>query len=227
MKAKPPSLNSQPSDDAPDLSDGNTGSDPSTFDRQDAPPLDAPDPFDPERLRLAQDFTQAAGVREALVRVPFEKPSKEVFFRVHPDAAFRRKGGIIELKDGQSETYWVDPSLWPALGDQPTFTTRAVFTAITRQGRLFLWGCRLPGSDGKTPDWISVPLEAAELATTQWVKMFWDPNQRRHRIIVAEALKDKPRWPDEPLSELLRLAFKDRVIMSLDHLVLRQLRGEV
>jgi hypothetical protein len=36
-----------------------------------------------------------------------------------------------------------------------------------------------------------------------------------------------PEWPaDYPFTELLRIAFRDRVIASFDHPVLKRLRGE-
>ncbi|HJZ53633.1 MAG TPA: hypothetical protein VKE74_01665 [Gemmataceae bacterium] len=187
----------------------------------------APDPFDVGRLRLPADDDAALGVRELLVTIPYRKPSKEQFIRVHPDPAFRCTGGLIELKDDDSESYWVDPSLWPYLADEPTFGRRLVVTAVTRQGAVFLWGLRLPGTDGKTPDWVTIPLEAAKAAESRWVKLFWDQSQRRHRIKVSEHLADEPQWPTQTFPELLRLAFKDRVITTPDHPVLKRLRGEV
>ena len=187
---------------------------------------DAPDPFDVARLRLEPDDDAALGVRELLVSVPYRKPSKEQFIRVHRDAAYRCTGGLIELKDDDSECYWVDPSLWPYLADEPTFGKRLIVTGVTRQGSPFLWGLRLPGADGKVPVWVSIPLEAAKNAETKWTKLFWDQSQRRHRIKVSEHLADEPTWPELPFPELLRLAFKDRVISSLDHPILMRLRGE-
>ena len=49
----------------------------------------------------------------------------------------------IELKDDDTESFWVDPSVWPHLADEPTFGRRLVVTAMTRQGCPFLWGLRL------------------------------------------------------------------------------------
>jgi hypothetical protein len=187
----------------------------------------APDPFDVQRLRQEPDDDAALGVRELLVSIPYRKPSKEQFVRVHPDTAFRCTGGLIELKDDDSESYWVDPVLWPHLADEPTFGRRLVVTAVTRQGAVFLWGLRLPGTDGKIPDWVSIPLEAAKAAESKWVKLFWDQAQRRHRIKLSEHLADAPTWPTQTFPELLRLAFKDKVISSLDHPILKRLRGEV
>ena len=186
----------------------------------------APDPFDVERLRLPVEDADL-GVKELLVSVPYKKPSKESFFRVHPDPTYRCVGGLIELKEDDSESFWIDRTLWPALSEEPTFGRRQLFTCVTRQGLVFLWGCRLPGPDGKKPDWVTIPLEAAASAQTRWTKIFWDNAQRRHRIKVSDPIDDEPKWPDKTLSELLRLAFKDRVIAEPDHPILQKLRGEV
>ncbi len=56
-----------------------------TIDRIASTPA-SPDPFDVARLRLPADDADL-GVRELLVSVPYRKPSKETFFRVHPDPA--------------------------------------------------------------------------------------------------------------------------------------------
>ncbi len=186
-----------------------------------------PDPFDVRRLRLPADDDGALGVRELIVSVRFGKPSKEQFVRAHPDPAFRCTGGLIELKEDDGESFWVDPALWPHLAEEPCFGRRLVVLAVTRQGLPFLWPLRLPGPDGKTPDWVSIPLEAAKAAETRWVKLFWDLSQRRHRIKVSEHLADEPQWPTQTFPELLRLAFKDRAITTLDHPILKRLRGEV
>jgi hypothetical protein len=58
----------------------------------------APDPFDPARLRLSQDFSAAIGVKKLLTTVPVRKPSKEWFVRCHPDPAYRIETFVIELK---------------------------------------------------------------------------------------------------------------------------------
>jgi hypothetical protein len=191
-----------------------------------APEPQPPDPFDVERLRLPPDDESSLGVRELVVSVPYRKPSKEAFFRVHTDPAYRCTGGVIELKEGDTESYWIDPSLWPHLADEPTFGRRLVVTAVTRQGLTFLWGLRLPGGDGRTPDWVAIPLEAARAAEGRWAKLYWDQSQCRHRIKVSDHITDEPQWPTHAFPELLRLAFKDRVVASLDHPLLQRLRGE-
>jgi hypothetical protein len=189
------------------------------------PPSAAPNPFDPASLRLSQDFAANLGVREILVSIPVDKPRGEWFCRVHPSDVYSLPTYVVELK-ADREVYLVDRTLWPALAGEPTFSPRAIYTAINRQGLLFLWPCRLPGSDGKSPDWITLPLEAVRQAKVGWTRFFWDAGQSRHRIVQAQADLGEPQWPDVSFSNLLKLGFKDRFINTLDHPVLRKLRGE-
>ena len=46
-----------------------------------------------------------------------------------------------------------------------------LYTAINRQGVVFLWPVRLPGPDGKVNEWWRSAGEAAELAMTKWVRV--------------------------------------------------------
>ena len=103
-----------------------------------------------DRLRLAQTDPTAIGVEELVTEVRYKKPGKDVFFRVHPSPEYTARLGIIELS-GRDECYFVDPMLWAALAGEKTFAFRQVHTCVTVQGEHFLWGCRLPGTDGKQP----------------------------------------------------------------------------
>src|SRR5262249_32297030 len=80
----------------------------------------APDPFDPSRLRLSQDFNAALGVKKLLTTVPVGKPSKEWFVRCHHDPDYRIETCVVELKE-DGETYLVEPSLWHELAGESTF----------------------------------------------------------------------------------------------------------
>jgi hypothetical protein len=186
----------------------------------------APNPFDVDQLRLAQTDPAAIGVQELLVNVAYKKPPRDAFFRVHPSPEYSVTIGTLELS-GRDEVYYVGPSLWGALSTEKTFGRRLVHTCVTAQGEPFLWGCRMPGLDGKQPPWVTIPLEAAREAKTQWVRLFWDNDQRKHRILTAKNQRDEPQWPEKSLSDLLRLAFADMLILDMDHPVLKRLRGEL
>jgi hypothetical protein len=192
-----------------------------------APPVAAGlDPFDPASLRLSQDFAATMGVKKALLTVPVRKPDKSWFVRVHPDEAYCLQTNVIELKEDR-ETYLVAPALWPDLATEATFSPRALFTAINRQGMLFVWPVRLPGPDGRIDEWTRTALEAAGLAAKSWVRVAANVSLGAYEVSVATGALPEPEWPDLPFRELLRIAFKDRFIESLDHPVPRRLRGEV
>ena len=202
------------------------GDTPSAFLLNGVPPLEeGPDPFDPEALRLPQDFTVALGVQTVLTHVPVRKPAKEWFIRVHPDPAYQLQTAVIELKEEQ-EVYLVRPELWPYLVSESTFTYKKFFTAMNRQGVLFLWALRLPSTEGRRDNWSTSALEAAHLAMSRWVRVQADVTLGAYRVQTSEHAVE-PTWPSESLGELLRIAFRDRYIDALEHTILRQLRGEV
>jgi hypothetical protein len=184
-----------------------------------------PDPFDISRLRLTQDFVAAAGVKKILNTLPCRKPSKEWFVQTHPDQAYRIQTCVIELRE-DSETYLVNPSLWPELASESTFSPRALITSINRQGVLFLWPIRLPGSDGRLDEWSRSAMEAATLAAGNWVRVQANMSLGAYEVYEAAGQWAAPEWPEMPFQQLLKIAFKDRFISGLDHPILKRLRGE-
>lgn len=184
------------------------------------------DPFDPETLRLSQDFGENFGVKKLTTTVPVRKPTKESFVRTHADESYRLETRILELKD-ERENYLVDPSLWGHLSGESTFGPRLLQTSMTRQGVLFLWPIRLPGIDGKVDSWNQSAMEAAALAQGKWIRLSANMQLGGYDVFQATGVLPDPEWPALTLGEILRLAFKDHRIDSIDHPVLRKLRGEI
>jgi hypothetical protein len=183
-------------------------------------------PFDPKALLLSQDFAAELGVKKQLLTVPVRKPDKAWFVRTHPHEDYRLDTYVVELKE-ERETYLVAPSLWQELAGEATFSPRSLFTAVNRQGVLFIWPVRLPGPDGKLDNWSSTALEAAKLAQDQWVCVTANMSLGAYEVYTATGAIPDPQWPVEPLEKLLEIGFKDRYIGDRDHPVLRRLRGEV
>jgi hypothetical protein len=186
----------------------------------------APDPYDPASLRLSQDFSASLGVKKSLLTVPVRKPDKSWFVRVHPADEYALQTAVVELKEDR-ETYLVAPALWPDLAGESTFSPRALFTGMNRQGVLFLWPIRLPGPDGKSDNWSASALEAAQMARREWVRVAANMALGAYDVFQASGDLPGPEWPDTAFRDLLKIAFKDRMITTFDHPVLRRLRGEV
>lgn len=181
------------------------------------------DMFDPENLRLDQDFAETIGVKKLITTIPVRKPSPQDFVRVHPDPAYRLVAGIIELKEDR-EAYLVMPNVAGAVADEMFRAT--LFLALNRACVPFLWPVRLPSPDGRQSEWQRSSMEAAEMAMGRYVRVKANMSLGAYDIFAASTLIPDPQWPDLPMKEILSIAFRDRVISDLNHPVLKRLRGE-
>jgi hypothetical protein len=188
-----------------------------------SPPV-TPDPFDLANLRLAQNFNETAGVKKLLRTVPVRKtPNKQDFIRVHPDASYRENFAVIELKEDREIYLVAGSNLIAELAAEVVNVT--VYTAINRQGVIFLWWVRLPNADGKEMEWHRSARDATEEGTRQWIRVVPNMSLGAYEIIVAEKIITQPQWPNLTFQELIRIAFRERLITSLDHPVIKRLRG--
>jgi hypothetical protein len=64
-----------------------------------------------------------------------------------------------------------------------------------------------------------------ELAKSKWIRLAADMGLGGYRIYQAEGELSEPVWPDKPLQEILKIAFRDRIVDSENHPVVRRLRG--
>jgi hypothetical protein len=181
------------------------------------------DPFtNLESLRLDQSFVETTGVKKLLKTVPVRKPGPQDFVRTHPQHRLS-PAALIELRDDR-EIYFVAPSMVSELAGE--YFVASLYLTVTRQGVVSLWPVRLPGPDGKHFEWHRSAAEAAEAAQKRWIKMRADMGLGAYEIF--EALNDNippPVWPEEPFEQIVRVAFRDRFIDSIDHAVVKRLRG--
>ena len=126
------------------------------------------------------------------------------------------------MKD-EREEYVVAASLVPELVGE--FVSKTLYTTVNRQGVVSLWPVRLPDPDGREMEWHRSAREAAELATTRWVRCKANRSLGAYEIFQAEACIAEPTWPDLTFQEVIRIAFRDRLITSMDHPVIKRLRG--
>jgi hypothetical protein len=180
------------------------------------------DVFNPERLRLSQNFENSIGVKKVLTAVPVRNPDRQSFIRVHPDPAYRLETAVLELKE-ERETYLVEPCLIPDMPGE--VIAKVLFTAVNRQGVVFLWPIRLPDAQGRRNSWSDTALQGVMAGMEKWVRIVPNMGLGGYELYIASAALPEPEWPELSFSELLRIAFKDRFIRSLDHPVVQKLRG--
>lgn len=104
---------------------------------------------------------------------------------------------------------------------------RAVVCA-NRHGDIFVWLVTLPSTNGSQSPWIVSAHRAVELAMTNWVRIITNMRVGMYDLERwPKASTDGPKWPAGKIDELLLSAFEGRIIASVDHPVVRELKGEV
>jgi hypothetical protein len=177
-----------------------------------------------EALRLSPEDAATVGFREILSRVPVRKPSRHEFFRVHPDPAMALTTGVFIDRE-EREVYFVAPDLRGEMAGE--WRPMMLVTVTTRQNVTLLWPVPLPDETGRRNEWATSARQACEQAKSHWVRLVPDLALGAYRIYLSEGKLSEPDWPDKSLTELLALGFKDRIVDSVDHPVIRRLRGLV
>jgi len=184
------------------------------------------DPFDLDSLRSAP--LQDLDLERVLTTVPVRRPGRTEFFRVHPDPAYVLDTHILEHADGlDRKTYLVVPELRAELA--PELRAVRLFTCITKRATVFLWPAKLPLEDASNSGraWHQSALQAAEEAKRLWVKLVGNKELGAYEYVKARGDLGEPQWPDKTLQELIKLAFKDQLIDTLEHEVIRELNGDI
>jgi hypothetical protein len=184
--------------------------------------MPAPDPFDPDSLRVSGDVN-AIGAEKLLVRIAVRKPTKQEYFRVRTDQEFRLPCAILEIKE-EREFYLVTPDVLPALAEDVRHVELRF--CQNRQGVPFMWPVPMPGPDGRSNSWHESAREAANLAEESWVRMIAVMAEGGYSLYRATGTIPDPEWPDKSMAELLKLAFRGgKLIDSEDHPIVQQLNG--
>jgi hypothetical protein len=172
-------------------------------------------------LRLSQDFESLANVKQVVTEVTIGKPNRQTFFRVHSE--WKGLYPILELKTTmKSEYYIVAPNAASEVEDE--VQPRLLVPVITRDGRLYIWPLRVGNGEQPLDPAAASSLAAMLLAKNQWIKLVWKGNS--FGTFAAKKDLPTPEWPSVSFEEMLEIAFKDRVIDSPDHAVIKSLIGD-
>lgn len=175
-------------------------------------------------LRLTQNFGESLGVKKVLTTVPVGKPSKDRFFRAHTSPNWVFPAWILENK-ATGETYLVSAEVASVLGDlaRPV----ELHAAIDRQNNVLLIPIPLPGPNGVRNPWHESLAQAVGRAKSVWVRISANKELGGYDIFEATAKLPDPVWPDISMDELLEVAFKGRIITSVDHPIVQERLGKI
>ena len=182
--------------------------------------------FDLDSLNLGDFAETPVEAERVITKIPIRKPEKDAFIRCHPDRAYERKMLTIQMK-AENDFYVVVPSLRDALSSEPLCVPRALVPYIDYRGELFIWPIRLPGPDGKIDDYNGSAYEHANRARSQWARILANQSLRCYDFCPPRGVLAEPKWPAMSAEQMYEIALKNRVIATLDHALLKRLRGEV
>jgi hypothetical protein len=140
---------------------------------------------------------------------------------VHPSDDFVRVVGLVEADlAGERQTYLVLPHAYSQLVDEAA--RYRIFACITRDGSVFLWPIKATENA-----WHVTALVAARHGRHSWLRLKSNRDAGCYEMIepVNPTAIPEPEWPSRTMAELLELGFTGRVIDSVDHEVVRHLRG--
>ncbi|MDB9707674.1 hypothetical protein OAA76_03730 [Planktotalea frisia] len=182
------------------------------------------DPFDLSNISVAGVTSEDLGVEKPILVVPVDKPSKQDFFRTHPDPSYHLEARVLKV-EAERETYLVTKDVWVAIPGETKLVRLVPF--LTRTGGLGLWPVPLLDDllGKKDTNWGITARGAAELAETKWVRMQANMARNYYDVVSSDKIPD-PVWPKITSQDILKIAFGDgRLIDRMDHPVIRQLQG--
>ena len=81
-----------------------------------------------------------------------------------------------------------------------------------------LWALKLDPPDGKANRWNKSALNILELAESgKWVRIVSTKKHYRHQVSKKTFDEVPPKFTDRTFNELVNIAFKDRIVTTLDH----------
>jgi hypothetical protein len=183
------------------------------------------DPFDLVNMRLTPANTVAA--KKEWTTISARKPHKQDWFRVKPDEVYGVIGVLdVKSEDKSGELYLVSPAMLAETKDLGARQAN-LYLAMNKLGVPFIIPVKLPSEDGKSNPYLETMAQAVERAKEKWVRASANTNAGYYEIFTESdaIISNEPVWPDKTLTELVRLGFKDKIIMSPAHPVYQSLKG--
>ncbi len=162
--------------------------------------------------------------REVLYSLELGKPKTKAYFRVHPDDAYSMEVMILKYNEG---LYLVSKSIQEKLA--PELIKMKLFLYVTQDGILGIWPIKVPGS-GNSKEWIDPynrsALRVAKIGMGAWISIRSNHQTKQYDVFQA-AWDIEPEFPSNDFSQILMLAFENRILESMDDPVVKQVLGEL
>ena len=180
-----------------------------------------------DRVKAKASQQSVVGVTTEYTVIPVRNPKPDEFYRVTPGEEYSANINILQMKT-DNEWYLVDEDILPEIQLESQLKVMQLYVCVTQNSTPFVCLIPLPDSDGRLNSWHESGHKSMEEAKSFWVRRQADRSNGGYLITKAiNSMLPDPKWPSEPLEDLIEKAFDRYYIDKIDHPVLRRLRGEV
>jgi hypothetical protein len=167
-----------------------------------------------------KDFAAPVGKRTQ-ASFPLMKPLKTKYVRVHPAPEYRMSRILTFTEEESGEIYYVSPDLEVPASIENHIKLSNLYAAQAHDGTFFIW--YIHHSD---TSWFRAALKTVSVTTGNWRRVIARKGANTYDLYAPEDAIPEPDWSTlPPFMEMVESGFDDRMIMSIDHPVLRKLRG--
>jgi hypothetical protein len=180
--------------------------------------------FDPKRYRQANNVQPVDGeahTTKIQTVIPVRKPSRKQFIFAKPSPDFRVDNLPTLQDEVTGDIYLLAADLEFPADVENKIDYLNLATAITVDGSLFLWFYK-----NSTNSWSQSARIAIREASRQWVRVIPDKSSNGYIIELPKVAPAPPTWPNYTFPEILEIAFGARYIDSLEHPLVKKLRGD-
>ena len=174
--------------------------------------------FDIESFYVSNQKT--IPIQQEQTVIPVRKPGRQQWIRVHP--SLEKDVYLLEWKE-ENEYYLLQPNILPHI--MTKVRQYRLYLGMFHGGGLFFFPVVLADELGKWNSWHLSAFKAIPKAKEKWIRFEADKQTGVYQIFEADGLAD-PVWPELTINKALLLAFKERVITSKDHPIIKQLTGK-
>jgi hypothetical protein len=132
---------------------------------------------------------------------------------------------VVELKE-EREYYLVSAAMIPVLAGETKLVK--LYVCQYQNGTVFLCPVPQPGEDGKWFQWHKSLAEVMVEAEKHWVRAIPNMTAGGYDMVVPSRVLLEPQVKSSeklPIEELIKLAFKDKIIEDEEHPVVKMLLG--
>jgi hypothetical protein len=183
-------------------------------------PISVGNPMAADSLAIDQSHMEEfASAEEKSFDVRIDRPPKGHYFtvRAEPVKPWKDRAFYFLLEIEGRDSYIVAPAIAKLKADEDVIRPVLIARYVTMAGEEGLWALKLDKPDAKSNRYNKTALNVLEEAEKGWVRLISAKGHYRYSVSPTKFEQTPPKFSSRTFQELFGIAFKDRIVTSLDH----------